>query len=92
MPIKIIVKIKFEQIETEMLESLKAQAADNYGIEIKVVGIKQLGVSEKITKDVFDRMIADRTRKKEQILAAGDAEALRITSDAKNILERPLVR
>ena len=38
-------KVQFEKIEIEMLASLEAQAMSDYGIEIKAVGIKQLGVS-----------------------------------------------
>ena len=56
----------------------------NYGIEIRDVGIKQLGVSEKVTQDVFDRMRADRKRKTEATIAAGTAEATRIRTDAES--------
>ena len=77
-------KVQFEEIETEMLASLEAQAMSDYGIEIKAVGIKQLGVSEKVTKDVFDRMKADRKRKTETILAEGKAESTKIKTDAES--------
>lgn len=71
-------KIKFAEIETEMLESIKAQALANYGIAVKMVGIKQLGINEAVTEDVFNRMKADRQRKTDEILADGNAEAMRI--------------
>lgn len=77
-------KVQFEKIEAEMLASLKGQAMSDYGIEIKAVGIKQLGVSEKVTKDVFDRMKADRKRKTETILAEGNAESMKIRTDAES--------
>jgi membrane protease subunit HflC len=77
-------KVQFEKIEIEMLASLEAHAMSDYGIEIKAVGIKQLGVSEKVTKDVFERMKADRTRKTETILAEGNAESTKIKTDAES--------
>lgn len=77
-------KVQFEKIEIEMLASLEAHAMSDYGIEIKAVGIKQLGVSEKVTKDVFERMKADRKRKTETILAEGKAEATKIKTDAES--------
>jgi membrane protease subunit HflC len=78
-------EIRFNQIEDEMYETLKNRLADKkYGIEIKTVGIKQLGVTEDVTNDVFARMRADRNRKKETILAAGNAEATKIRTDAES--------
>jgi modulator of FtsH protease HflC len=75
-------KIRFADIEEQIKTELSKPVMDNYGIEIKDVGIKQLGVSEKVTQDVFDRMRADRTRKTQAIIATGTAEATRIRTDA----------
>ena len=78
-------EIKFGEIENRIFETLKNRIADKkYGIDIKAVGIKQLGVSEEVSKDVFERMRADRKRKTETILAEGNAEALRIKTDAES--------
>lgn len=77
-------KINFTEIEKEMLQSLGAKSRDDFGINVRLVGIKQLGVSEKVTKDVFDRMRADRNRKTEAIKAEGNAEATRIRTDAES--------
>ena len=78
-------QIKFEEIENEMYAALKQRLADKrYGIEVKGVGIKQLGISEEVTQDVFDRMRADRNRKTETILAEGNAEATKIRTDAES--------
>lgn len=78
-------KIKFVEIETEMFDTLKTLALTNYGIAVRMVGIKQLGVNEAVTEDVFNRMKADRQRKIDEILADGNAEAMRIRdlADAK---------
>ena len=78
-------QIKFEEIEDEMYTALKQRLADKrYGIEVKGVGIKQLGISEEVTQDVFDRMRADRNRKTETILAEGNAEATKIRTGAES--------
>ncbi len=78
-------EIRFKDTEDDMYKTLKKRLADKkYGIDIKAVGIKQLGVSEEVTKDVFERMKADRKRKTEAILAAGNAEATKIKTDAES--------
>ena len=75
-------KIRFEEIEDEMLGELKQAVRDDYGIEIKTLGIKQLKISEDVSKDVFERMRAERNRRTEATIAEGNAEAIRIKSDA----------
>lgn len=76
-------KIRFEEIENEIAAEVRDKAMQEYGIAIKTVGIKQLNVPKDVTAKVFDRMKADRNRKKESILAEGRAEAERIRSDAE---------
>jgi membrane protease subunit HflC len=75
-------KIKFDQIQAEMLTNLRQAVKDDYGIEIKTLGIKQLKISEDVSKDVFERMKAERKRKTEATIAQGNAEATRIRTDA----------
>jgi membrane protease subunit HflC len=76
-------KIRFPQIEEEMLSGLQHSVADaNYGIEIRTVGIKQLKVSEDVSKDVFERMKAERNRRTEATISQGKAEAKTIKDDA----------
>lgn len=75
-------QIKFEEISAEMLADLKETVRTNYGIEIKDLGIKQLKVNEEVTKDVFERMKADRNRRTQATIAEGNAEAIKIGTDA----------
>jgi len=77
-------KIQFAAIEKEILTYLNetSQVKKNYGIEVASVGLKRLMISQKVTEKVFERMKADRNRKTEAIIAAGNAEAEKITSDA----------
>jgi len=77
-------KIKFSEIEEQMLGRLNSQTVAEYGIEISLVGIRQIGVSEKVTGNVFERMKADRERRAKEITAQGEAEAIRITTDAES--------
>ncbi|MFA5422547.1 MAG: protease modulator HflC [Phycisphaerae bacterium] len=75
-------KTRFAEIENEMLQELQASASQNYGINIKTVGIKQLKVNEDTTQAVFARMRSERNRKTEAILSEGNARATAIRSDA----------
>jgi membrane protease subunit HflC len=82
-------KIKFDAIQAEMLADLKEPVLRDYGIEVKTVGIKQLKVSEAVTKKVFDRMKSERKRRTQKILAEGQADADSIRTEAnkqKNVL------
>jgi membrane protease subunit HflC len=76
------VKIKFKEIEDEMLADLKQTVSNEYGIEIKTLGIKQLKVSKDVSKDVFERMKTERKRRTETTIARGEAEAAKIRADA----------
>jgi membrane protease subunit HflC len=75
-------KIKFEDIQAEMLADLKEPVLKNYGIEVKNLGIKQLKVSKDVSKDVFDRMKAERQHRTETTISQGEAEATKIRKDA----------
>jgi membrane protease subunit HflC len=75
-------KIKFDQIQTEMLADLQGPALKDYGIEIKTLGVKQLKISAEVTKQVFERMKAERQRRTDATISEGDAEAGRIMAEA----------
>ncbi len=76
--------IRFDTIQTRMLNDIKQSVRKNYGIEVETIGIKQLKVSEDVSKEVFERMRAERNRKTEAIVAQGNAEAVKIKSDAES--------
>lgn len=79
-------KIKFGDIEAQMLADLRAAVAKaNYGIKVATVGIKQLKVDEDVTAKVFERMRAERNRMTKLTIAGGDAEARSIKADANSI-------
>ena len=78
-------KIKFEGIQNEMLTTLQQDITDTKcGIEITALGIKQLKVSEETSKEVFERMKAERARIEKEIISQGTGEATKITTDANS--------
>ena len=79
-------KIKFADIENEMLQDLqKAVASAQYGIEIKALGIRQLKVSEDVSTKVFDRMRSERNRLADKTRSEGQAEVVAIDEEATRI-------
>jgi membrane protease subunit HflC len=75
-------ELKFTDIETSMLSAVKGVAKDNYGIDVRYLGIKQLGLPESITQKVFDRMKEERQRFVQKLQAEGEAKASDIRSAA----------
>ena len=75
-------KLKFVEIETEMLERIRKPAADKYGIDVVFLHIKRLGLPESITEKVFERMKAERQKFVDKLKAEGDGRAIDIRSEA----------
>ena len=75
-------KIKFDEIEKEMLAEIQKTVRSDYGIEIKALGIRQLKISEDVSKAVFERMRAERNRMTEETIAEGSAASKKIVTDA----------
>lgn len=82
--------LKFDQIEQEMLKGIQAQAKANYGIQIELLGIKQLGLPESITTAVFNRMKAERQQRIVQFRSEGEMRANIIKASANNATNRVL--
>jgi membrane protease subunit HflC len=66
-------QLKFVEVETDILKAIQPAALSKYGIAIKFVGIKKLGLPESVTEKVFNRMQAERQREVDKIKADGDA-------------------
>jgi membrane protease subunit HflC len=75
-------KIKLDEIEKEMLAEIQKAVRSDYGIEIRTIGIRQLKISEDVSKDVFERMKAERNRRTEATIAEGNAASKKIVTDA----------
>jgi membrane protease subunit HflC len=74
--------VKFELIQADMLTDLKTSTLKDFGIEVKALGIRQLKVNEEVTKNVFERMKAERQRRTQATISEGEAEAMKIRTDA----------
>lgn len=74
--------IELDVIEGEMLDGVAGIAMNDYGIEVRHVGIKHIGFPEQVTQEVFERMRRERKRQADKILAEGEAEAQKIRAGA----------
>ena len=76
-------QLKFGQIEQEILARIQKDVkANGYGVEVKFVGIKRIGLPESVTKLVFERMQAERQLQVRLIEEEGRREASDIRSAA----------
>jgi membrane protease subunit HflC len=76
-------QMKFTKIEDEILQKVQQQLKQkDYGIDIKFIQIKKIGLPESVTQNVFDRMSAERDTHIALIRAAGEEEATKIKSKA----------
>lgn len=78
-PEKINIKDIEEQIKNELQ---RAVAEAGYGVKIETLGIKQLKVSEDVSKSVFERMRAERNSQTQETISQGEALATKIRTDA----------
>ena len=75
-------ELKFTDIEQAMLDAIKGPAKANYGIDVKFLGIKRLGLPESITQKVFDRMRAERQRLVQRFQGEGESQSIQIRTAA----------
>jgi membrane protease subunit HflC len=85
-------RIRYREIEEEIRAAVKDDALNSYGIEVADVGIARLGLPEKNTQAVADRMKAERKAVSDRLEAEGDAEAKRITETAQAVVSKILER
>jgi modulator of FtsH protease HflC len=76
-------ELKFAEIEGEILQRVQQDTrANNYGIDVKFLGIKKLGLPESVTKLVFERMQSERRVLTTKIQSEGEREASGIRASA----------
>jgi membrane protease subunit HflC len=76
-------QMKFTQIEDEILQKVQKQVHDKgYGIELKFIQIKKIGLPDSVTQNVFDRMTSERQYYISKIQSLGEEEATKIKSAA----------
>jgi len=78
-------QMKFAQIEDEILQRVKKDvSAQGYGLDVKFVQIKKIGLPESVTQNVFDRMTSERKEVVSQIESSGEEAATKIKSKANS--------
>jgi len=76
-------ELKFLEIEQEMLKRIQADVrANGYGLDVKFLGIKKLGLPESVTQLVFDRMQSERALQEGKIRDEGIRMSEEIRSHA----------
>lgn len=75
---------KIAEIEQEIASTLGPQVQKDFGIEIQRVGLKVLGLNEKVSGSVIEVQKAERQQEAARYAAAGDAQAQTITERAKS--------
>jgi len=79
---------RLREIEAEMLALVRQEAAEEFGVDVPMFGIKQLGLPEEVTKAVFTAMKEYEETKAANYKAEGDAAAEQIRADAEMAQER----
>jgi len=75
-------KMKLPQIEREILVPLKAELATDYGVELRSIGIKTIGLPEAVSEYVINAQKKEQEKKVQKYKAAGEAEATAIRARA----------
>jgi len=75
-------KMKIAQIEQEVLEPLRQEMSDQYGVEIRSVGMKALGLPQVVSNAVIEMQKTEREEFVQQYKAAGEALATAIRARA----------
>jgi membrane protease subunit HflC len=74
---------QFVEIESQILEAIRTELkANNYGLDVDFLGFKRLGLPESVTQNVFERMTSERQLLINRSQFEGEAEALKIRSEA----------
>jgi len=75
-------RMKLAIIEKEILESLRREAETNYGVEIRLVGIKANGLTETVSKAVIDQQKESQQKLVRDFESRGEAQAKAIQARA----------
>ena len=76
-------KMNIRGIEQEILKPLREQMAAEYGVEVRSVGVKLLGLPEAVSEIVIEAQKEERQRDVQELEAAGEAQATAIRARAE---------
>jgi len=83
-------RLQFEQIEQNILDGIREEARQRYGVEVAIVGISRLSLPESITEGVFGLMKAEREQLASLYRSEGERESVRLRADAESERDRIL--
>ncbi|MDD2708394.1 MAG: protease modulator HflC [Verrucomicrobiae bacterium] len=81
-------EVKIPEIERQITEMVRAEAAKSFGVQVVQTGITRLALPESNTRFVFDRMRAERAQLAAKYRAEGrqQADEIRAKTDAEKIV------
>lgn len=83
-------ELRFDQVESELLDRVQQDARRKYGIEVVTLGIQRLTLPRSITEQVFERMRKTRDKIASDYRSEGEAQAAKIVSEANKISDEIL--
>lgn len=75
-------KIKLNEIEQKILQEVKGNTEEKYGVKFEFLGIRRLGVPDSISEKIISRMEAEQQKIIDQIEGEGAEIELKIRSEA----------
>ncbi|MHC4294143.1 MAG: protease modulator HflC [Planctomycetota bacterium] len=76
-------KMRIPQIEAEILEALQGEMAGEYGVEVRSVGLKLIGLPQTVSQAVIEAQKKEREQYVQQYRTAGEAQATAIRARAQ---------
>ncbi len=76
-------KMQIAQIEAEILDPLQREMLDEYGVEVRSVGMKLLGLPQTVSEAVIEAQKKEREQFVQEYKAAGEAQATAIRARAQ---------
>jgi membrane protease subunit HflC len=80
--------LKLPEVERVLRDGMDSWANEMFGIEVLAVGIKRLGVPASTSREIFEAMKEGRGELVKRYQSEGQAEAVRITSEADRIAKQ----
>lgn len=84
--------LQLDAIEQEILADVAPAAAERYGVDVKFVGIRRIGLPEAITQSVFERMRAERMELADRYRSEGEAESIALRAQANSERDKILAK
>jgi len=75
-------------IEKEIRDLIARDTAESFGVEVRLFGIKQIGLPASVSQEVFNAMKADKEKKANTFKSQGNAEGERILAEAEASAQR----